>query len=89
MIYPFTILFSARIREHAKVLLVGAILSPAELTVTAVLRVLGLSGEKYLQTTRKFKATNLAGQHLLPLTLLKYHVAPISAQPWLRGNDKV
>jgi len=46
---PFAKLFSKRIWEHAKVLLIGAILSPAERTVTAALRVMGLSGEKHFQ----------------------------------------
>ena len=45
----FARLFSKHIWEHAKVLLIGAILSPAERTVTAALRVMGLSGEKHFQ----------------------------------------
>src|SRR5512147_1044428 len=45
----FTRLFSKRIWEHAKILLIGAILCPAERTVTAVLRVMSLSGEKHFQ----------------------------------------
>ena len=45
----FARLFSKRIWEHAKILLIGAILCPAERTVTAVLRVVGLSGEKHFQ----------------------------------------
>ncbi len=45
----FTRLFSKRIWEYAKILLVGAILSPAERTVTAALRVMGLSYEKHFQ----------------------------------------
>src|SRR3989304_1728818 len=45
----FARLFSKRIREHARILLIGAILSPAERTVTAALRVMGLSGEKHFQ----------------------------------------
>jgi len=45
----FARLFSKRIWEHVKVLLVGAILSPAERTVTAVLRGMGLSWEKHFQ----------------------------------------
>jgi hypothetical protein len=49
MLKPFARLFSKRIWEHAKILLVGAILSPAERTVTAVLRVMGLSWEKHFQ----------------------------------------
>src|SRR3970040_1649102 len=49
MLGAFARLFSKRIREHAKVLLVGAILSPAERTVTAALRAMGLSWEKHFQ----------------------------------------
>jgi len=45
----FARLFSKRIWEHAKILVMGAILSPAERTVTAALRVMGLSGEKHFQ----------------------------------------
>jgi len=45
----FARLFSKRIWEHTKVLLVGAILSPAERTVTAALRVMGMSWEKHFQ----------------------------------------
>jgi hypothetical protein len=45
----FARLFSKRIWEHARILLIGAILSPAERTVTAALRVMGLSGEKHFQ----------------------------------------
>ena len=45
----FARLFSKRIWEHARLLLIGAILSPAERTVTAALRVTGLSGEKHFE----------------------------------------
>jgi hypothetical protein len=45
----FARLFSKRIGEHARILLIGAMLSPAERTVTAALRVMGLSGEKHFQ----------------------------------------
>jgi DDE superfamily endonuclease len=45
----FTRLFSKRIWEQTKILLVGAILCPAERTVTAALRVMGLSWEKHFQ----------------------------------------
>ena len=45
----FARLFSKRIWEHAKILLIGAILCPAERTVTAALRVMGLSGEKHFE----------------------------------------
>src|SRR3990172_941643 len=45
----FARLFSKRIWKQAKTLLIGAILSPVERTVTAALRVMGLSGEKHFQ----------------------------------------
>ncbi len=45
----FARLFSKRIWEHVRILLIGAILSPAERTVTAALRVMGLSGEKHFE----------------------------------------
>jgi hypothetical protein len=45
----FARLFSQRIWEHVQILLCGAILSPAERTVTAALRVMGLSWEKHFQ----------------------------------------
>jgi hypothetical protein len=49
MLGAFTRLFSKRIGEHVKILFMGAILCPAERTVTAVLRVMGLSSEKHFQ----------------------------------------
>ncbi len=45
----FASLFSNQIWKHAKILLIGAILSPAERTVTAALHVMGLSLEKHFQ----------------------------------------
>jgi hypothetical protein len=49
MLGAFARLFSKRIWEHAQILVMGAILCPAERTVTAVLRVMGLSWEKHFQ----------------------------------------
>jgi hypothetical protein len=45
----FAPLFSKRIWERVQTLLAGAILSPAERTVTAALRAVGLSQEKHFQ----------------------------------------
>jgi hypothetical protein len=45
----FELVFSERIWEWAKVLLVGAILAPGTRTVTAALRVMGLSNEAQFQ----------------------------------------
>ena len=41
--------FSERVWEWAKVLLIGAILTPGERTVAAILRVMGCSDEKHFQ----------------------------------------
>jgi hypothetical protein len=45
----FEPVFSERVWEWAKILLVGAILTPGQRTVTAALRVMGLSGERQYQ----------------------------------------
>lgn len=45
----FELLFSERVWEWAKILLVGAILAPGKRTVTAVLRVMGLSDDAQFQ----------------------------------------
>jgi hypothetical protein len=46
---PFELLFSERVWEWATILLIGAILAPGKRTVTAVLRVMGLSEERQFQ----------------------------------------
>jgi hypothetical protein len=45
----FELAFSERVWEWAKVLLIGAILAPGKRTVTAALRVMGLSDERQFQ----------------------------------------
>lgn len=45
----FADLFSRRIWQHVQILLMGAILAPGQRTVTAVLRIMGLSAEKHFQ----------------------------------------
>jgi hypothetical protein len=45
----FEEVFSERVWEWAKVLLIGAILAPGERTVTAILRVMGLNHERQFQ----------------------------------------
>ncbi len=45
----FEAVFSERVWEWAKVLLVGAILAPGERTVAAILRVMGCADEKQFQ----------------------------------------
>jgi hypothetical protein len=45
----FACVFSKRIWLHAQILLMGAILAPGQRTVTAILRIMGLSAEKHFQ----------------------------------------
>lgn len=45
----FAVLFSKRIWQHVQILLSGAILAPGQRTVTAILRIMGLSAEKHFQ----------------------------------------
>ena len=49
LIVRFAPLFSKRVWGHAQVLVVGALLAPGKRTVTAVLRVMGLSQERHFQ----------------------------------------
>jgi len=50
LIAAFAPVFSRRVWRHVQVLLVGAILAPGRRTVTALLRVMGLSEERHFQT---------------------------------------
>jgi hypothetical protein len=45
----FARLFSTQVRQHVQILLIGAILAPGQRTVTAILRIMGLSAEKHFQ----------------------------------------
>ena len=49
LIQAFAPIFSERIWQHVQVLVMGAILAPGKRTVTAVLRIMGLSHEKHFQ----------------------------------------
>jgi hypothetical protein len=46
---PFEGIFSERVWEWAKVLVIGAILAPGERTVAAILRVMGCADDKQFQ----------------------------------------
>ncbi len=50
LISAFAPVFSKRVWQHVQVLLVGAILAPGKRTVTAVLRMMGLSDDRHFQT---------------------------------------
>jgi DDE superfamily endonuclease len=49
VLHPFAAVFRERTWDHAQVLLVGAILAPGQRTVTAALRIMGLSHEPHFQ----------------------------------------
>ncbi len=65
----FSRIFSKRIWKDAKILLIGAILSPVERTVTVALRVTGLSMEKhfenYHRVLNRAKWSSLEGSRIL------------------------
>ena len=56
---PFERVFSERVWEWAKVLLVGAILAPSKRTVTSALRVMGLSDEAQYDRVRRVRRHTL------------------------------
>jgi hypothetical protein len=84
----FARLFSKRIWEHARILLIGAILAPAERTVTAALRVMGLSGEKHFQNYHRVLNralwSSLEASHILIGLLIN---AFTSSGPIIMGLD--
>lgn len=85
----FELVFSERVWEWAKVLLVGAILAPGTRTVTAALRVMGLSDEAQFQNYHRLLnrakwSSRLLSRILLRL-LLRTFVAPDA--PILIGLD--
>src|SRR5687768_11997004 len=69
LIVEFAPLFSKPVWEHAQVLLVGAILAPGKRTVTACLRVMGLSQEKrfvnYHRVLNRARWSPLAASYIL------------------------
>jgi hypothetical protein len=74
LIVEFAPLFSKPVWEHAQVLLVGAILAPGKRTVTACLRVMGLSQEKsfvnYHRVLNRARWSPLAASYILLRLLL-------------------
>jgi DDE superfamily endonuclease len=69
LIVKFAPLFSKRVWEHVQVLVVGALLAPGQRTVTAVLRVMGLSQERHFQNYHRVlnraRWSSLATAHVL------------------------
>jgi hypothetical protein len=67
----FELVFSERVWEWVKVLLVGAILAPGTRTVTAVLRVMGLSNEAQFQNYHRVLNRAIWSSHTLSRILLR------------------
>jgi len=67
----FELVFSERVWEWAKVLLTGAILAPGKRTVTAALRVMGLSNETQFQNYHRVLNRATWSSHALSRILLR------------------
>src|SRR5262245_4872190 len=88
LIVRFVPFVSKRVWEHAQVLLVGALLAPGKRTVTAVLRVMGLSQEgqfqKYHRVLNRARWSSVAmGQVLLGLVVDTF----VPTGPVVIGSD--
>jgi DDE superfamily endonuclease len=74
----FARLFSQRIWKHVQILLIGAMLTPGQRTVAAVLRIMGLDAEKHFQNYHRALNravwSNLAASGLLLAWLIKTFV---------------
>lgn len=89
MLRQFELVFSEPIWEWAKILLVGAILAPGIRTVTATLRVMGLSQERQFQNYhRVFNRATWSSRSLsrILLRLLLRALVPAD-QPVVLGLD--
>jgi hypothetical protein len=84
----FARLFTKRIWGHAQVLLIGAILTPGQRTVAAVLRIMGLDGERHFQNYHRVlnraQWSNLEVSDLLLAWLVKTFVP---SGPIIMGLD--
>jgi DDE superfamily endonuclease len=92
VLVSFAPLFSQRVWPHAQLLLVGALLTPGARTVTAALRVMGLSGERRFTNYHRVlnRATWSARQaSRILLGLLVTSLAPSGAPIVLGADDTV
>lgn len=80
--------FSKLVWEHARVLLIGAVLVPGQRTVTAVLRIMGLSEEKHFQTYHRVLNRAIWSSWALSRALLQQLVAIwVPSGPIICGLD--
>ena len=81
--------FSKRVWKLAVVLLVGAILAPGKRTVTAALRIMGLSQERHFQNYHRVLNRAVWSNLILSLVLLRLLLdAFLSSGPVLIGIDE-
>jgi hypothetical protein len=71
VIIPFGKLFSKSVFSHVKLLLAGTILAPGKRTVSALLRIVGLSGEKNFHKYHRVLSLASWSAHKASLLLLK------------------
>lgn len=85
----FELLFSERVWEWAKILLIGAILAPGKRTVTAILRVMGLSNEAQFQNYHRVLNRDQWSSRQLSQILLRVLVRTFvpTEQPLVLGLD--
>src|SRR4028118_812585 len=90
VLHPFAAVFRERTWHHAQLLLVGAILSPGQRTVTSALRIVGLSHDPHFQTYhRVLNRASWSSRHLserLLMLLLRAFVP--DDQPVIVGIDE-
>ena len=86
----FEAVFSERVWEWAKVLLIGAILVPGERTVAAILRVMGCSDDKQFQNYHRVLNRATWSSRELSRLLLVLLVRLFSAgnEPVILGHDE-
>ena len=88
LIQTFAPHFSNCIWQHAQVLLIGAILVPGTRTVTAVLRIMGLSSERQFQTYHRVLSRAAWSSWALSRTLLRLLVQTfVPSGPIICGLD--
>jgi DDE superfamily endonuclease len=89
VIGAFAPMFSQRVFEHVKLLIVGAILAPGKRTVTSVLRVMGRSDDRHFQNYHRVLSRTqwsaLRGGHILLRMLLR---AFVPTGPVVLGIDE-
>jgi hypothetical protein len=87
VIEPFAPVFSERVWEWVKVLLVGAILAPGKRTVTAVLRVMGLSEDRQFQNYHRVLNRAVWSELAVSRVLLGLLVGAFGKGPIVVGTD--